>query len=244
MEKIIKFIPNILTSLNLVCGFIAIVFSFDVSTLQYAPYLIFIAACFDFSDGFAARALNAFSEFGKQLDSLADTVSFGVAPGVIVYQLLHNINFQDNYSQTAIILIACLVPVFSALRLAKFNIDERQTESFMGLPTPACAILIASIAIVAYKTTDLQLQAFLLNKVTLLIVVLSLSFLLISELPMFSMKFKNYSFKHNYVKYIFLSISFILVIVFKYFALPLIIVLYILMSVILYVLKINVKSVS
>lgn len=220
------------------CGFIAIIVSLDITKLPYAPYFIFIAAVFDFCDGFAARAFKAYSEFGKQLDSLADVVSFGVAPGVIVYQLFHllstNLIMQESFSYPTIIVISSIIPVFSALRLAKFNIDERQSESFIGLPTPASAILIASITIVAYDTKDYALTNFILNRYTIIVLVLFIAFLMVSELPMFSMKFKNLSIKENLTKYIFLLLSIILLLTFRFNAVPLVIMLYIVISLIIY----------
>jgi len=155
--RVIKAIPNTLTLCNLICGCLGIVFAFN-QKLEWAGYLIGIAAIFDFLDGFSARLLNAKSPIGKQLDSLADMVTFGVLPGVIVFQFL-SISFGEyfvEFSQRPIahIAIQCtgfLIVAFSALRLAKFNIDEAQSDSFIGMPTPAIAIFIGSLPIVLFS---------------------------------------------------------------------------------------------
>jgi CDP-diacylglycerol--serine O-phosphatidyltransferase len=236
--RIIKQIPNLLTSLNLTCGFIAIVMAFHPNLLIYAPYLIFIAAVFDFSDGFAARTLKAYSELGKQLDSMADMVSFGVAPGIIAYQMIQiSLAPYINTNTTVWILsflIPALIPVFSALRLAKFNIDERQTSSFIGLPTPASAILLASIALILYSSSNLLLQGIITNPIILISLIVIDCILMISELPMFSLKFKSLSIKENSAQYIFLLISLVLLIAFQFYALPLIIGVFIVESLVIY----------
>ena len=157
MKQIVRNIPNFITSLNLVAGFTAVIFAFNINTIAYAPYYVFLAAVFDFFDGFSARLLKSYSKIGKELDSLADVVSFGVAPGVLMYQMLQfsSYNFLMFENNTIInIIVASLIPVFSALRLAKFNIDERQSDSFIGLPTPASAILIASITIIFFSANS------------------------------------------------------------------------------------------
>jgi CDP-diacylglycerol---serine O-phosphatidyltransferase len=238
MNKILKLIPNILTSINLVCGFIAIAYSLDINTLYFAPFFILLAACFDFLDGLTARMFKAYSEFGKQLDSLADMVSFGVAPGIMMYQLFHLLSNRmfvyNEHSQITFILISAIIPVFSALRLAKFNTDERQMESFMGLPTPATALFIASLTFVAFETPDYKLQYFILNSHMLLGIVIVISLLMISEIPMFSMKMKNFSIKDNLVRYIFLALCIVLFLTVNYLALPLFIVLYVIISLVVY----------
>ena len=155
--RMIKAIPNTLTLCNLICGCLGIVFAFN-QQLEWAGYLIGIAAIFDFLDGFSARLLNAKSPIGGQLDSLADMVTFGVLPGVIMFQLL-SISFGEYFvefsqrpiSHIAVQCIGFLIVAFSALRLAKFNIDETQSDSFIGMPTPAIAIFIGSLPIVLYS---------------------------------------------------------------------------------------------
>jgi CDP-diacylglycerol--serine O-phosphatidyltransferase len=234
--KIIKNIPNLLTSLNLVFGFIAILMAFQPDWLRYSPYCIFIALIFDYSDGFAARSLNAFSEFGKQLDSLSDLVSFGVAPGVLVYQLLQFKLLADYNGDKALIaflfVLPALIPVFSAIRLAKFNLDERQSMSFVGLPTPASALLIASLTMVYFSSKDIWVKDFILNKYSIILIVIIDSFLMVSEIPMFSFKIKSKLSLKNYLPQItFILISIILLITLKLYAFPLLICLYVVISI-------------
>ena len=169
-----------------------------------AFFFIVIAGVFDFLDGFFARLLKAYSDIGKELDSLSDLVSFGVAPSLILFAFLHD-NLPDNILFLSFVPLA--IALFSALRLAKFNLDTRQTTSFLGLPTPANALLIASF--VAYATVgDANFATTILNKFWFIPVVsILLSLLLISEIPMFSLKFKNVKFKGNEIRFIFLSLA-------------------------------------
>jgi CDP-diacylglycerol--serine O-phosphatidyltransferase len=253
---LIKSIPNLFTSFNLLSGAMAIILTFEGrNNLSLAAYFIYIAAVFDFFDGFAARALNAMSKMGKELDSLADLVSFGIAPSMILYQLIKQDlqikQFSFDLKTVEILMLASvlLIAVFSALRLAKFNVDERQKESFLGLATPACAMLIASIPLIAeFLPRNLILfsslndsiyfflgvvffESFVVKPVFLIPLIFILSFLLVSELPMFSLKFKNYSFEDNKLKYIFLICAFLLFISFQIISVPLIFLLYITFSV-------------
>jgi CDP-diacylglycerol---serine O-phosphatidyltransferase len=234
-------IPNLLTSLNLVCGFIAIIMSFQAAWLPYAPYLIFAAVIFDFCDGLAARSLKAYSELGKQLDSLSDMVSFGVAPGILVFQLFQlsfiNDMIFDKQLMILAILLSALIPVFSALRLAKFNIDSRQTSSFIGLPTPASAILIASITLVYFASSERWIQDIILSKTALSLLVIIDSYLMVAEIPMFSFKFKSLSLKENGLQFVFIGIAAALLIILKLYAVPVIIVLYVIVSIFNNILK-------
>ena len=246
--KIKENIPNLLTSLNLVCGFIAILLAFQPAWLMYSPFFIFLSLVFDFADGFFARMLKAFTEFGKQMDSLSDLVSFGVAPGVLIYNLLQ-FKLLDEVSGSKFLLIflfalPALIPVFSALRLAKFNLDERQSSSFIGLPTPASAIFIASLILIYYAKTEWitgiilsdnnfsLIKEIILNKFTIILIVLLDSFLMVSEIPMFAFKFKSLAFKDFGVQYIFIGIAIVTIIIFKLVALPLLICLYVITSII------------
>jgi CDP-diacylglycerol--serine O-phosphatidyltransferase len=230
--RLIKQIPNFLTTLNLVCGFIAIVIAFNINTLQYAPYFIFLGACFDFVDGLAARMLKAYSDIGKQLDSLSDMVSFGIAPGVLIFQLLQisSFSFLINYSFIASVILSALIPIFSAWRLAKFNIDERQSTSFYGLPTPASAILIASLVLVVFFDPYSWFSSIFMNKYVLVALVVLDSILMICDIPMFSFKIKNLKIADNMVQFIFLLLSIVMLIIFKFQAIPLLILLYVLIS--------------
>ena len=190
-----KHIPNTITSMNLFSGCIAIVMAFEGAFI-WVVFWVIIAAIFDFFDGMSARLLNAPSKIGKELDSLADVVSFGVAPAIAVFIMLRNYtSFSESFSsiQSYIPYLAFIIPVFSALRLAKFNIDERQTTHFLGLPTPANAIFWISYVYGIHKISIVNNTVLFL---TLGLVVI-LSLLMVSEIPMFSFKLKNLKIKDN-----------------------------------------------
>ncbi|MHC2992919.1 CDP-diacylglycerol O-phosphatidyltransferase [Pontibacter sp. HJ8] len=225
------YIPNAITCLNLLCGCLALYFAFN-ERLEYAAYLVGIAAIFDFLDGMLARVLRAYSEIGKQLDSLADMVSFGVVPGAIMFGLLSQAEATiPGIPADVLPFFGFLITIFSALRLAKFNIDTRQAESFIGVPTPACSMFIASLPLIL-ATSGYLYDDFLLNPYFLLIVTVVFSYLLVAELPLFALKFKNLTWKDNATRFIFLGISVILLALVKFAAIPLIIVLYILLSIV------------
>ncbi len=234
MKKTINFIPNLITLINLLFGIFAIIFALE-EWFMAAGMMIFIASILDFADGFAARLLKATSELGKQLDSLADMVSFGLAPGLLLYALLENHKDEIPMGDWWIYL-AMLVPLLSALRLAKFNIDERQASSFYGLPTPSNAIAIAAFPWIANQETILfgyypnPLADYILNPIFLGIFAIIFSFLLISELPLFSLKVKSFKFKDNKLVFSFLLFAFISFALFYFAAIPLIISIYILAS--------------
>jgi CDP-diacylglycerol---serine O-phosphatidyltransferase len=230
-----KAIPNILTLLNLFCGCISIVLVFN-GAYTHASWLIIIAAVFDFLDGTAARLLNARSEIGKQLDSLADVVSFGVAPASIIYALMVN---AMGYSAGGYLQIAALpaffIVLFSALRLAKFNIDDSQTHSFRGLPTPANALFICALPFIhLHAVTKNGLHALLSywfdSYYVLLGLTLLLSILLVSNLPLMGLKLKTLNWKANQYKYIFLILSLIMAILAGFAAAPFVLLLYIFLS--------------
>jgi len=211
-----NYIPNAITCANLFSGCIGVVFAFK-GELQFAAYFVIISGFFDFFDGMAARSLNVKSSIGKDLDSLADMVSFGLFPGVIMFKLLQ----QSDYASEYLPYLAFIITVFSALRLAKFNNDERQTEDFIGLNTPMNTLFISSLPYVAVSHPEIIGSTLLL----LGIIFLS-SFLLVSEIKIFSMKFKDKSWANNRVKFIFLIISALLIIVLKFVAIPFVLVLY------------------
>ena len=226
-NRLKKHLPNAITCANLFSGCIGIVLAFK-GELIAASYAIFLSAIFDFFDGLASRVLKSFSGIGKDLDSLADMVSFGVLPAVIMYQLLLQARQIDNISPY-LNFIAFLIPVFSALRLAKFNVDTRQAEHFIGLPTPANAILIASFPLILdhqnrYFTPSLQ------NPYVLSVLIISMCSLLVIEVPMMSLKFKNRDFNKNIFRYLLLLFSAILILFFKFAAVPVVIVFYIILS--------------
>lgn len=224
-----KHIPNAVTCLNLLSGCIGLVLAFE-GELILAGYAIVLGALFDFFDGFAARLLKAYSEIGKELDSLADVVSFGVLPAVIIYQLflkapqLGGLSSYLNYS-------AFLIAVFSALRLAKFNIDERQTDNFIGLPTPANALLAASLPQIIQNGSTFT-AAYILNPYFLFIYSLGTSFLLVMEVPLLSLKFRSIRLSDNLFRYILLFSGLISILIFKFAAVPIIIFIYIVLSII------------
>jgi CDP-diacylglycerol--serine O-phosphatidyltransferase len=228
-KRLKKHLPNAITCANLFSGCVGIVLAFK-GELVAAAYAIFLSAIFDFFDGLASRVLKSFSGIGKDLDSLADMVSFGVLPAVIMYQLLLQAHQIDNVSPW-LNFIAFLIPVFSALRLAKFNIDTRQAESFIGLPTPANAILIASFPIIISHHNSFY-TPYLLNPYVLLGFVITMCTLLVVEVPMMSLKFKNKDFNENIYRYLLLLFSAILILFFKFAAVPVIIFIYIILSIV------------
>ncbi len=234
-------IPNTITLLNLTMGIASIYFSFQgtLETLALAGYLIFMAALFDFFDGFVARLLNAKSEMGLQLDSLADMVSFGVAPGFILYQMLilsHGkpMDMVDGFNLFP--LWAFLIPWGAALRLAKFNIDDSQQTGFKGMPTPALAFLVASLPIIREMLYYHQGMIYMVftNSYFLAATAIAGFLLMICNFPMFALKFKNFKWKGNEFRFSFLATSVILLILFQAVAIPFIIALYLFLSLIIY----------
>jgi CDP-diacylglycerol---serine O-phosphatidyltransferase len=236
-----KHIPNFITCLNLVCGCLSIIFALKGSLL-ISGFAIMAAAVFDFCDGFVARLLHVKGELGKQLDSLCDVVSFGVAPGIIMLELMFLGESVWKYGiPDYVFYISILIPVCAALRLAKFNIDVRQSDSFIGLPTPAVGLLIAALP--AMLSHDYQsplfpfndyILHFVLNPGVLIGGTIVMSLLMVSGLPLFAMKFKSASWKENKLRYLFIIISLLLILLFFFTAVPIIILVYILISVIKY----------
>jgi CDP-diacylglycerol--serine O-phosphatidyltransferase len=196
-----KYIPNTITLANLFCGCLSIVATFS-GQITTAGFLIFLAAVFDFLDGFAARQLKAYSELGKQLDSLADIVSFGVAPAVIAFRIMFVHQAELLFANLPY--IAFVMVLFSALRLAKFNIDTRQTEHFIGMPTPANALFWASLPLVLRDLLEKNLsnvEAILFHPVVIAILCVLFSALLVLPIPMLSFKFKTTAFKPNWQRF-------------------------------------------
>jgi CDP-diacylglycerol--serine O-phosphatidyltransferase len=232
-----RHIPNFITSLNLASGFIAIIFILN-GDINTASWLILAAMIFDFLDGFAARALKAYSDIGKELDSLADVVSFGVAPGLIIHHLLYATLSPDNQTVFNIsgitslifLIIPSIMPVCAALRLAKFNIDTTQTTSFKGLPMPANALAVISIVLGGnYSGSDL-LASFVASSISLIILSLSLSGLMVSRIPLLSLKFRNLRIKGNEGRYIMIVLCAVIISVFGIGSIPAIIPVYIVVS--------------
>ncbi len=187
-----RHIPNTITCANLLSGCIGIVYCFN-GDLKIAAYFVILSGIFDFFDGMVARALHVKSNIGKELDSLADMVSFGFLPGVIMFQLFN----ASGYSETYLPYFGFLITIFSALRLAKFNIDERQTVDFIGLNTPMNTLFVVSLPYVAERY-----PAITNNWIVLVIITLLTSYLLVSEIKIFSLKFSNLSWSDNKIKFI------------------------------------------
>jgi len=216
-----RHIPNAITCANLFSGCIGIVFAFK-GDLQTAAYFVILSGIFDFFDGMVARLLNVKSAIGKDLDSLADMVSFGFLPGVIMFQLLKTSDYTSEYLPY----LGFFITVFSALRLAKFNNDERQTEDFIGLNTPMNTLFICSLPFIATDYPQVIGSTMLLVAITAIT-----SFLLISEIKIFSLKFSDLSWAKNKIKFIFLIISAVLIAVLQFAAIPFVLVLYISLSI-------------
>lgn len=202
MNAIVKNIPNSITCLNLLSGCFACIFAFQ-GQYDWVALCIGLSALFDFLDGMAARLLHAYSPLGKELDSLADLISFGLAPGLMVMHLMaYNSTFHGMAEyQSWWALSALLIPVFSALRLAKFNIDTRQTTSFIGLPVPANALFWIGVC-----QAVLRMESPVCGYVIVVLVII-FSLLLVSEIPMFSLKFKNLKWKENYLRYLIIAVA-------------------------------------
>ncbi len=232
-------IPNSITLLNLTSGIISVYFGVKgtPADLALAGIFVFVGAVFDFFDGFSARLLHVKSDIGLQLDSLSDMVTFGVAPGFILYQLILMSHGNPTAKSVDFLpFVAIMVPWMSALRLAKFNIDKTQVTSFKGLPTPALAILIASLPLirqVLYASQNIWYMV-VTNTYFLLTVAIAGSLLLVSTFPMFSLKFKSYGWQENLIKYVFLAVALVLVALLQVVAVPFIILLYLFLSLIVY----------
>lgn len=221
-----KHIPNTITLINLFLGCWAVVCLFDGQYYEVF-WLIFVAGWLDVADGLAARALNVYSDLGKELDSLADMVSFGVVPGIIMFILI-NQTLTTDASFHPLALSGFLVTVFSGLRLAKFNIDTRQTDYFLGVPTPANTACVVGLMMIYHFNEPLWSM---LNQTWILIgISIILSFLLISEIPMFSLKLKNFKWQGNEVRFIFFPVAIALIFVIGWSAFPIGFVLYVLSS--------------
>ena len=233
-----RHIPNAFTATNLFFGMIALVFVLT-DNLTGAAIAVSISLIMDFFDGFVARALNVHGPMGKELDSLADMVTFGAVPGMIMAKLIMEstggsfppaeIQFSNGFPW---FLIGFLVTVFSALRLAKFNLDERQSDAFYGVPTPAMTILIFSFWMITAWSPDFFLGKFLSNQWVLIIVSLIASWLLVADVRLLALKFKNFSVKDNLFRFILIASSIILIAIFQYIAIPFVILLYLLLSLI------------
>jgi CDP-diacylglycerol--serine O-phosphatidyltransferase len=247
-----KQIPNLFTLLNLVFGCIAIILILQpgesialvqegnmIITLPekitYASFFIFAAGIVDFLDGFVARLMKASSEMGKQLDSLSDVVTFGVAPSMIMYQLLRMSYLKESSAfDTSVLFLlpALLIACCGAWRLAKFNIDARQNTTFFGVPTPITAMVVASLPLIIWFN-QWGMADVLVNKWVLYLFILVLSVMMVADVPIMSLKFKDYSFKNNQPKFILAIAAIILAIIFQWTAVPMIYLLYVVLSLLL-----------
>lgn len=219
-----KHIPNLLTISNLICGCIALYFTFQ-DELVFTAYLIGLAVIFDFMDGTAARLLNVSNPIGKELDSLADMVSFGLVPGAIVFNLLEG-SALCKYS-----FMALIIPIFSAFRLAKFNVDENQNENFIGLPTPANCLVFISIPLITTFNSESTIAYLFEIPEILLIITILMSLALVSRINLFTLKFKNLKFQDNKFRYFLIIMSIVLLIFIEFSAIPIIILIYLMMSI-------------
>ncbi|WP_343637679.1 CDP-alcohol phosphatidyltransferase family protein [Fluviicola sp.] len=258
-------LPNLITASNMLCGVLAIILAF-AGRIDIAPYFIFLAAVLDFFDGFAARMLKQQGELGKQLDSLADMISFGLAPGIIMFVLMViQQRGIDLFQSTALLnmsmhvelydlvnlqwdnklpFLALIIPFFSLFRLAKFNIDTRQSESFIGLPTPANTIFFMAFPLLlaqyGNKTGwEHDLIIWLIQPAVLIPIIVIMSLLLVSELPLFALKFKHFKWKGNGTRYVFLISCGILISTLLIWSIPIIVLLYLLLSFIQHILRKN-----
>ena len=247
-----KQIPNLFTLLNLFLGTTAIILILQTGQtiafinnegytmvdlpekITWGALLIFLAAIVDFLDGFVARLFKAASPMGKQLDSLSDVVSFGVAPALVVYQLLR-ISFAQEENgldvSIAFLLPALIIACAAAWRLAKFNLDESQQYSFKGLPTPAAGLFVASLPLILHFPTNMiNITDYIINKWILYLVIIILSFLMVSNLPLMSFKFKDFSLKNNLPKYLVVIIGVVAAIFLQWIAVPILLVSYVIVS--------------
>ena len=232
--KIKQHIPNLITLGNLLCGTIATIYAVS-GDFSYAALFVVLGIVLDFFDGFVARLLKVSGELGKQLDSLADMVTSGVVPGVIMFKLIE-LNFfgetefyNDSFLDVA--LIGLLLTLAACYRLANFNLDTRQTDSFIGLPTPAMCLFVISLPLI-YENSNIDFVNNLIgSNYFLIIVTCALSYLMNAEIPLFSLKLKSFSIQKNWFVYLFLIISLLLIIFLNYISIPIIIILYVLLSI-------------
>lgn len=260
-------IPNLFTAANMLCGIFAILLTLS-GRIDIAPFVIFLGALFDFLDGFLARKLGVTGEFGKQMDSLADMVTFGVAPGLLMMVVIiatiyidgpffadsfaSHVHFQIQNWVNAVFygipntmdasikflpFAGLLIPFFSMFRLAKFNLDKRQVDSFIGLPTPLNAFFFTFFPLILWLDYDIWrydqgIIGYVFNSYVLVGIIAVMSLLLVSEIPLFSLKFKKFSWDGNEVRYTFLILSGILIAIFHVWSIPLIVFLQLILSLI------------
>ncbi len=241
-NRIIAQIPNALTILNLFFGCISIVYALE-GELRMAAIMMLLAFHADIFDGMSARLLKVQSSIGKELDSLADLVSFGLAPAVVMHMMMRDtlavdhFSFQMSPKEWIFLLIPFLLTIFSALRLAKFNVDENQTNKFIGLPTPANALMVLSLPLIAYKQPDSFVLDIFSNPIGVIAYSFIVSFLMIAPIELYGLKLKGFKWQENKFRYLFLALGLLTVIIFYHTGLFLTIVLYFFYGTILAVLK-------
>jgi CDP-diacylglycerol--serine O-phosphatidyltransferase len=231
-----KHVPNLITMLNLSSGVIALVYAFETN-LQMAFFWVCMGIFFDFWDGFFARIFKAQSAIGLQLDSLADMVTSGVVPGVVMFKMLEGIMQDEMFDLSwdsmylvTIPFLGFIITLASCYRLAKFNVDSRQTDSFIGLPTPANALFIMSLPLIANRTESDMIFTFISNPYVLVGITLLSAYMLNAEIPLFSLKVKYFNWETNKIQIIFLILAILLLFFFQYLGIPLIILSYVLIS--------------
>ena len=238
-------IPNLVTLLNLFSGCIAVIFAVHGNFVS-AAFFVFLGIFFDFFDGLLARKLKVQSPLGIQLDSLADLVTSGVVPGIVMFKLIsltvdapdyamyndswNSVFHWQGFKMSVLPLIGLLIPLASAFRLARFNLDEDQQTFFKGLPTPANTLLILSLPLILEFQNNDIMNNIIINKWFLIFITLLSCYLLNSSIKLFALKFKNWSFKNNAIRYIFLILSVVLLIILQFAAIPIVIIMYILLS--------------
>ncbi|QYJ67316.1 CDP-alcohol phosphatidyltransferase family protein [Flavobacterium litorale] len=233
-----KYIPNFITLLNLFSGLLALICAFN-NDFEMAFAFVCLGIFFDFWDGFFARILKVQSEVGLQLDSLADMVTSGVVPGVVMYKMLYTIydfsgaDVSEHLLHYFLPYIGFIITLASCYRLAKFNVDTRQTTSFIGLPTPANALFILSLPLILDDSPNTSIvYNMLMNPYVLMGITALSAYMLNAEIPLFSLKIKQFNFKDNKLQIGFLVLALVLLIILKYLAIPLIIIAYVVLSVI------------
>lgn len=225
-------IPNLITLLNLLSGCFALIFAFH-QDFKFAFFFVSLGIFLDFFDGFFARLFKVSSPLGLQLDSLADMVTSGVVPGLVMYQLMNHALGSPSFERPTLFFpfLGFIITLGSCYRLANFNVDTRQTDSFIGLPTPANALVILSLPLILFDNQYEFITNALRNEYVLLAISLLSAYILNAEIPLFSLKIKDFSFAKNKLQIIFLTVSVLLLIFFKFLGIPLLILFYVLLSV-------------
>ncbi len=232
MMNIKKHIPNLITLLNLFSGCIALVFALN-KDFDLAFYFVCLGIFLDFFDGFFARLFKVSSPLGLQLDSLADMVTSGVVPGVVMYQMIANSSAFPTMNSDIVFypFLGFIITLGSCYRLANFNIDTRQTDSFIGLPTPANALFILSLPLVLKYSDSIIILELLTNHWLLMVITLFSAYILNAEIPLFSLKIKKFNITDNVLQIVFLSLSLVFLLFFEYLGIPMVIIFYVLLSV-------------